>query len=61
MKLIVKLGTPFVGDFGDDYFETDEQWEEETESLEDAISSLEKAFRIYDIYQSSDKIVACVY
>ena len=61
MKLVINLGTPYICGFDDDGFETDETLEEETASLETAKSRLEKEFRIYDIYQSSNKIVACVY
>lgn len=56
MRLIVKLGTAY-----NDYFEVDEKWEEETESLQDARTTLEKDFNIYNIYQSGDKIIAYVY
>lgn len=61
MKLVIKLGIPYKCGLDDDYFETDENWVEETQSLEAAKSRLKKEFRIYDVYQSKDKIVACVY
>lgn len=61
MKLVIKLGTPYKAHFDDEYFETDEQWEEETANLDTARSRLGKEFRIYDIEERSNKIVAWVY
>ncbi len=61
MKLVIELGTPYKCGFDDDGFETDQTWEEETASIETAQARLETEFRIYDIYQSGDQIIACVY
>ena len=65
MKAIIKLGSVFKsGSWDNDtYFECDEEWEEETENVEQLTKKLKKEFSgVYDIYtKSNGVIVACVY
>lgn len=63
MKLIVRVGYVFNNEFGDDYFEEYERYEEEVESFDEANKKLKEEYHcIYDIHEKRDgSIVACVY
>ena len=62
MKLIVKIGNVFRDGTWENetHFEEDERYETETKSIETAQRELNK-FNIYHIYETGDKIIACVF
>ena len=64
MTLTVKVGSVFrYGTWGDDtYFDADEEYETEAQNIEDATSNLESQYNgVYNIYETLEGIVACVY
>ena len=64
MKLIVKIGNVFRDGTWENetHFEEDECYETETKSIETAQHLLRQdRFNIYHIYESNNKIIACVF